>query len=421
LNAPGKVALLAPFQVRGYRYQWSADLVTSWAFEMEVILLGWYVLVETESVLLLTVFASLQYIGTLISPVIGMLGDRFGHRTVLCAMRAFYTAMAMALTIFIFMDALTPINVFVIAALMGLVRASDMVMRYSLIGETMPADKLAGALGLARATFDSARMVGALAGAAIVATMGMGAAYVAVTVFYASAFLLTRLAGGGRTAPLPSAGHATASRHASTVSDLKDAAAHVWSAPHLKAGMILAFLLNLTAFPIVNGLLPYVAKQIYHADQTTLGYMVATFAAGAMLGSITVGRFSHLILPTRMMIGFAAAWYLTLTLFALQQNPAAGILMLFFAGCAQTLCLVPLSTMLVRTSHEKYRGRVMGLRAMAVYGLPVGLWISGPLIERYGFQATAIAYCMVGLGLTVFIALRWRAHLWRHDAPGNRR
>ena len=413
--------MFAPFQVTSYRYQWSADLVTSWAFEMEVILLGRYVLVETESVLLLTIFASLQYIGTLLSPLIGMLGDRLGHRTVLCAMRAFYTVTAAMLMAFIFLGLLTPVYVFVIAALMGLVRASDMVMRYSLIGETMPADKLAGALGLSRATFDSARIAGALTGAGIVATMGMAPAYVVVTVFYASGFVLTRLIGGGRTAPLASAGYTATTRHASTFSDLKDAAAHVWSAPHLKAGMILAFLLNLTAFPIVNGLLPYVAKQIYQADQTTLGYMVATFATGAMLGSITVGRFGHIILPARMMIGFAATWYVTLALFALQQGPATGILMLFFAGCAQTLCLVPLSTMLVRTSHEKYRGRVMGLRAMAVYGLPLGLWISGPLITRFGFQAMAIGYCLFGLVLTVVIALRWKEQLWRASAPGNQR
>ena len=58
---------LAPFRIRNYRFQWPADLLTSWAFEMEMIILGWYVLVETGSVLLLTVFASLGYIGTLVA------------------------------------------------------------------------------------------------------------------------------------------------------------------------------------------------------------------------------------------------------------------------------------------------------------------------------------------------------------------
>ena len=46
--------------------------------------------------------------------------------------------------------------------------------------------------------------------------------------------------------------------------------------------MLLAFLLNLTAFPLFNNLLPVVAKDVYLSDQTTLGYMVAGAASGAL-------------------------------------------------------------------------------------------------------------------------------------------
>src|SRR5437763_13813427 len=83
-------AMLAPFQVRSFRFQWPADLLTSWGIEMENLVLGWYILVETGSVLALTLFWALQYLGTLIARVFGMAGDRIGHRTVLCAMRAAY-------------------------------------------------------------------------------------------------------------------------------------------------------------------------------------------------------------------------------------------------------------------------------------------------------------------------------------------
>ena len=72
--------MLAPFATRSFRFQWPADLLTSWAFEMETIILGWYVLVETGSVLWLTVFGALQYLGTLIAPVYGVAGDRIGHQ-----------------------------------------------------------------------------------------------------------------------------------------------------------------------------------------------------------------------------------------------------------------------------------------------------------------------------------------------------
>jgi hypothetical protein len=49
LSAPGKGRVLAAFRIRSFRFQWSADLLTSWAFEMETLILGWYVLVATDS------------------------------------------------------------------------------------------------------------------------------------------------------------------------------------------------------------------------------------------------------------------------------------------------------------------------------------------------------------------------------------
>src|SRR6201987_745692 len=113
---------LAPFPVRSFRFQWPADLLASWGTEMETLILGWYILVETGSVLLLTVFGSLQYIGTLIAPLFGMLGDRIGHRLVLCAMRACYATLASLLMTLAFTNALRPIHVFIIATVSGLIR-----------------------------------------------------------------------------------------------------------------------------------------------------------------------------------------------------------------------------------------------------------------------------------------------------------
>jgi preprotein translocase SecF subunit len=102
LSEIAAASALAPFRVRSFRYQWPADLATSWAFEMETLILGWYILVETGSVLLLAVFASLQYLGTLIAPFVGVMADRLGHGNVLSGMRAIYATLASILGITIY-------------------------------------------------------------------------------------------------------------------------------------------------------------------------------------------------------------------------------------------------------------------------------------------------------------------------------
>ena len=185
--------------------------------------------------------------------------------------------------------------------------------------------------------------------------------------------------------------------------------------------MWLAFLVNLTAFPLTLGLLPYVAKEIYHVGQTGLGSLVASFAFGALAGSMAIGFAGSSIRPARMMLVFTGAWYAMLLMFVHVPGILGGRISLVLAGFAQSLCMTPMAVMLLHSAGAKFRGRVMGVRMLAIYGLPLGLLAAGGLIERFGFAAIATAYCVVGLLLTVVIALRWRAALWPLDAPANAR
>jgi MFS family permease len=388
---------------------------------METLILGWYVLVETGSVFLLTLFASLQHVGTLIAPIFGVMADRVGHRNVLCAMRAVYTACATALMVLAYTGALTPYYVLMIAAVMGMVRPSDIGMRAALVGDSMPPERLIGAMGVQRTTQDSARAAGALTGAGLVAVLGMGPAYTVVASLYAASIVLTFKAGGARRPDHRAADSAGAPVRASPWRDLKAGLAYVWNTPFLRAVMCLAFLLNLTAFPLINGLLPVVAKEVYGADQTTLGYMVAGAACGALLSSIALSRLGHAIRPGRLTIVACAGWYAALLAFAHTPHPAGGILVLVLVGCGQSVSQVPMSAMLLRNSEEQFRGRVMGIRMLAIYGNLPGLLLSGPLIASLGYPATATLYCVLGLMFTGLIAVRWRADLWRLEAPANRR
>jgi predicted MFS family arabinose efflux permease len=406
---------LAPFRLRSFRFQWPADLATSWSFEMEALILGWYVLVETESVLALTVFGSLQYFGTLVAPLYGVIGDRIGHRNLLCLMRAAYAALAGTLMILAATGALSVVPVFVIAVLAGIVRPSDILLRNAVIGETIPPEQLMRAMSISRTTTDSARIIGALAGAGLVASLGIGWAYLAVTGFYVLAVALTLGIAGAPPKP------AMPLTRVSPWRDLGDGLAYVWNTPHLLAAMALALLVNLTAFPLSNGLLPYVAREVYHIDQTGLSYLVASFALGALVGSIALTTHGGAIRPARIMLVFGLAWYTALLLFAQAETLISGIALMILAGFLQSLCMLPMSVMLLRVTDAPFRGRVMGVRMLAVYGLPLGLLAAGPVIGLLGFAGAATAYCLIGLLFTALIALRWRAHLWRLDAPANLR
>jgi predicted MFS family arabinose efflux permease len=417
LSAPARRSALAPFRIKNYRFQWPADLLTSWAFEMETLVLGWYILVETGSVLLLTVFASLTYVGTLIAPLFGVIGDRIGHRDLLGMMRAAYAVLSATLMTLALTGHLNPFYVLLIVALMGLVRPSDLGVRGALVANIMPHGLLLGAISISRTTMDTARIAGALSGAGLFAALGMGPAYVGIVGLYLAGTILT-LCVVAPAKPHTVDGRAEIAPRQSPMRDLREGVAYVWKTPRLRAAMYIAFFANLTAYPLSNGLLPYIAREIYGTNQGGLAFLSASFAVGSLAGSILLSLVSGIRIA-RLMVGATVMWYLTLLVFVQIQTLTAAIACLMLAGFSQSLTMISLAVILMRTANEHLRGRVMGVRMMVIYSLPLGLLAAGSMIDSFGFAPTGTAYATVGLALIVAIALRWRADLWDVRAPAN--
>jgi len=408
--------LLAAFRVRSFRFQWPADLLTQCAFEMETLILGWYVMVNTGSVLLLTAFGSLQFLGTLAAPMFGVLGDALGGRVMLCAMRSVYAVLAALLMVLALAGVLTPMWVFVIAGLVGIVRPNDQVLRNSLIGETIPPADLIGALGLSRASVDSARVAGALTGAGLSTMLGIGYAYVVVTAVYLASLVLTFGISGARLMDDPGAvtrGSGSFTLRASTWRDLKDGLVHVLTTPTLLALMWLAFLVNLTAYPVTSGLLPYVARSVYRVDATGLGWLAASFSLGGLLGSMITVMTGGPRRPERSMLVNTVIWYALLFGFGHVPGMTAAVPTLLLAGLVQSMAMISMTGTLLAVAGDRFRARVMGVRMLAVYGMTVGLIGFGALIERVGYSLTISAFCTVGLVFTLIIGIRWRDSMWQ--------
>jgi MFS family permease len=420
LSEPARSSALAPFRIRNYRFQWPSDLLTSWAFEVEALVLGWYIMVETGSVLLLTVLASLNYVGTLIAPVLGMIGDRTGHRDLLAAMRFAYTVLSAVIMTLALSGHLAPLYVMIIVAIMGLIRPSDFGVRGALLADIMPSENLVGAISVSRTTMDSARIAGALSGTGLFAALGIGPAYVAIVCLYLAAAVLMLCV------KQPAKSHGVAEQAAdelpvsSVLRDLREGIVYAWSGPGMRAALCVAFLANLTAFPLTNGLMPYVAREIFHTNQAGLGYLTASFAFGSLIGSITLSLTGGVRIA-RLLIGATLAWYVMLLVFVEIKTMPVAMLCLMLAGTAQSLAMISAAVILMRTAAERFRGRVMGVRMMVIYGLPLGLLAAGSLIDLIGYTATGTLYAASGLAMMLVIALHWRADLWPVHAPANAR
>src|ERR1700743_374940 len=277
----------------------------------------------------------------LVAPVFGMVGDRIGHRDLLAMMRFAYTVLASTIMALALTGHLSPLNVMIIVSIMGLIRPSDLGVRGALLADIMPSEQLVGAISVSRTTQDTARIAGALSGTGLFAVLGIGYAYVAIACLYLTAAVLMVCMSR------PGTHHGMADMDnpadelpgSSLLRDLKEGIVYAWSGPGMRAALCVAFLVNLSAFPFTNGLLPYVASEIFHTNQAGLGYLSASFAFGSLIGSITLSLSSG-VLIARLMIGATLSWYTMLLVFVAIRAMPVGMLCLGLCGMSQRLSII---------------------------------------------------------------------------------
>lgn len=401
--AHSRGGILDAFQNRSFRFQWPSDGLTIWAFEMETLVLGWYILNATDSPALVGLIGTLRFGGTLFGPVYGALTDKFNRRRLLIADRATLAVIALGFATLALTGALEPWHAFVLAFMTGIVRNLDNVVRQALLADVMPARSLSNALALSRGVMDISRITGALVGGSLLSALGIGEAYVAVVILYAGSSLISvGIVLKSQTARADDSGW---------LANLKDGVNYMRHDQAILGPLVLAFLVNLTLFPTVNGLMPVVAREIYHKGPEGLGIMQMAPGVGALIGSIWLAAYSQSAAPMRRMMIGIVLWHVSMLAFAMMGWWLAALATLVVYGTTQSVAMISMSTILLHTSSVEYRGRVMGIRSLAVYGLPMGLIISGVIAEWLGIRTALAINSIVGLIGTTLAMVVWRG-LW---------
>ena len=394
------------FRGRDFRYLWLSDSVVSCSEQMEFLVLAWFILQETDSPFLLGLYAALRFTGTLFSPLYGIVVDRYRRERLLRVVRFGFAASAVAILALVYTDVLGVWHVFVLVGIVGMARAFDTVTRQTVIPDIVPREGIMNAVALTRSGRDVMQIIGPMVGGVLLNSYGMSWSYAAIVGLYlAGAALALRL----HVPNQPIAARSTES----ALSNLKQAFAYVRAREVVLGLLLLAFLVNLSGFPLNNGLLPVYARDILDVGAVGLGQLLGAYSVGSMLGSVTIAALPRLRRPGVVMTLAGIGWHASILALALIAwfGPAMGVLAL--AGLAQSFTMVTMSMLLLSVTSPEIRGRVMGLRSLAVYGLPLGLLASGFLAEILGASLALAVNGAVGIVFGVAIAVAIRG-VWRY-------
>ena len=395
---------LNPFKVLrygDYKFVWPTEALSLWAMEMEIIVLAIFVLRDTNSPLLVGLIGAVKFAGTLFGPLYGLMVDRFNRKLLQVGVRVFGVALAITLTTLIITDKLELWHAYAIVTAGSMVRLLDLILIQTLTADAVPPHALHGAIGLSRSTLDGARVVGSIVGGTLLELLGLDWAYITITVLYLMATITA--------IKIDSRPVKTDSETASIWRGFKEGLHYIKESPLLPGLIFFSFLIEFTAFPLVNGLMAVIGSDLYNQNGTGIGLLAAIASAGALSGAALLGIKQSVINPGRIMILGSITWHALMLLLALTPPLWLFTVLLLLWGFSGGITFVAMVVALLRTAPAKTRGRVMGIRSLGIYGLSLGLLFGGWISQEAG-PATMIGVLGgIGLSATLIAVIKWPA------------
>jgi predicted MFS family arabinose efflux permease len=371
--------------------------------QMEAVVLAWFVLTLTDSPFLVGLATSARIAANFLALFSGAVIDRVSRRLVLAVVEFIMAVLGGVMFTLILSGLLEVWHIFAITFLAGLARLFQMPAAQSLAADTVAEDRVSTAMALNNTAMNLTLIIGPLIGGLLFARFGPEGAYVAI----ASTYLLSGIAA----LLVRTARFSYGSRNESVLRMVVQGIRYVKGQQLIWAALLLAAIVNLTGFPFHTSLMPIFARDVLGVGSTGLGVLMSAFGIGALLGSLGLASVPNLKHPGLLLLMAAVAWHLTMVAFSLSTSFFLSLSVLVLTGMAFSSTLVLILTVLMSTALPEFRGRIMGLRVLAIYAHTFGSLNSGAVAGAWGAPLAAVVNAGVGIslvGLLAFIAPKLR-------------
>ncbi|HEY6960426.1 MAG TPA: MFS transporter [Gaiellaceae bacterium] len=405
-----------PLRHRDFRNLWLGQMISTLGGAIGTVAVPYQVYKLTGSTALVGLLGLAQLVPLLVVPLVGgAIADALDRRTVVLATE---TGMALVTALFLVNALLPHPQVWVLFLLMSLATAVFSLGRpamSSLSPRLVPEEEIAAASAL----FSVYNSLGAVAGPAIggliITHAGVAWTYAIDCATYVASLVAIWLL--PRLPPLEEMERPSVRSIVDGFRFLKGRQALIG---------IFAIDTNAMVFGMPSALFPAIALHRLHGNAATVGYLYAAPYAGALACSLLSGWCSHV---RRMGLGItvmACLWGAAIAGFGFATSLAPAFALLAVAGGADFYSAVLRSTLLLRSTPDHLRGRLLGIEFMQVASAPslgdleAGLLASATSL-RFSVVSGGIA-CIAGCIVTALALprfLRYDAGSHAEPAPSS--
>jgi MFS family permease len=399
-----------PLRRRDFRNLWLGQMVSTIGAEIAVVAVPFQVYKLTGSTALVGLLGLASLVPLLFVPLAGgAFADALDRRTVVLVTE---TGLAVVSGLFL-VNALLPSPrvwaLFVLQSLAVAVYSFGRPALASLAPRLVPDEELAAANSLTSVYSSLSSVAGPALGGVIIATAGVPWTFGIDAATYAASLVVI-----GWLPKLPPLAEVDRPSFRSIVDGFR----------FLKGRQaligIFAVDTNAMVFGMPSALFPAIALHRLHGTASTVGYLYAAPYAGALACSLLSGWCSHVRRMGLAITVLACLWGGAIAGFGLTTTLWPALALLAVAGGADFYSAVLRSTMLLRSTPDHLRGRLLGIEFMQVASAPsLGDLEAGVLASltslRFSIVSGGVA-CIFGCVLTALALPRFLNYDARSDA-----
>ena len=379
---------------RNFQLFFAGQLISLIGTWMDSVAESWLMYRLTGSSLMLGLvgFAG-QFPVFLLGPFGGAIADRLDRRRVIIATQTTSMVLAFITAGLTISGRITVHELFILAALFGVVNAVDIPTRQAFVVDMVGKDDLMNAIALNSSMVNGARIVGPAVAGILVASIGEGWCFFANGVSYIAVItglLLMRLAIIAKR------------RERSPASEIIEGFRFVAHTPPIRALLLLLGLMSLMGMPYAV-LMPIFAAQILHSGARGLGLLMGATGTGALIGALTLATRRGLKGLGSWVAAASTGFGCFLVAFSFSRQFWLSVTFLVPTGFCFMVQMASSNTLIQAMVPDRLRGRVMSVYSMMFMGMaPFGALLAGSLAHHLGAPMTVAlggAVCVLG-GIT---------------------
>lgn len=364
---------------------------------METVVVVWYVLNLTDSPFLVGLTATARLGFNFLALLAGATADIVPRRTLMMIVQAVLAALALVMLVLIVSGQIEVWHIFIVTLGAGLARIFQMPTAQSLAVDSVSTERIPNAVALISAGMNIALVLGPIMGGLLFDFFGPEGAYVLVASLYINSGVFTFFMGTTRISE--------AVKRESVFTLVAEGLRYVKGEQLLWSALFVAVIFNITGFSFHTTLVPIFARDVLDRDSVGLGILISSFGIGGLAGSMFWASIPNLKHTGLFCILAVCGWHATMIVFAASTNFYLSVGILVGTGMMFSSSLVLVLTVLMKTGRPEFRGRLMGLRTLAIYAHAFGSLGAGAAAGMLGAPTTAVLSGIFGISMMIVLGL----------------